>query len=102
MMPYANQPLAVDIAANEVALALADALERLGIRISRDLDVEAGEGALPEDPAWAATLIDFVAYAEQCLEILDRPDVATFLARAESMAQPEDAQYPGVSPRHCS
>jgi len=68
-------------AANGQAVAvLVDALERLSVRITRDLDVEAGESAAPEDPHWAAMLSQFVVFAEQCLTVLDDPRVVQSLA----------------------
>ena len=68
-------------AANGQAVAvLVDALERLSVRITRDLDVEASESAAPEDPHWAAMLSQFVVFAEQCLTVLDDPRVVQSLA----------------------
>ena len=61
---------------------LVDALERLSMRITRDLNVEAGEGAAPEDPVWATTLSQFVDFAEECLTVLDDPRVTESLGVA--------------------
>ena len=65
---------------SQAVAVLADALERLGARITRDLNVEAGEGAAPEDPRWADTLSGFVTFADQCLGVLDDPRVISALA----------------------
>lgn len=59
----------------QAVAVLVEALERLSARITRDLNVEAGEGAAPEDPRWAATLSRFVDYADECLAVLDDPRV---------------------------
>ncbi len=66
----------------QAVAVLVDALERLGARISRDLNVEAGEAAAPEDPRWAATLEGVVSFADQCLGVLDEPCVQRVLAQA--------------------
>lgn len=53
--------------------AVAISLERLVARITRDLDVDASEGVLPDDPEWAATIAGVVAYARECAAVLDEP-----------------------------
>jgi hypothetical protein len=63
-----------------VVTVLVEALERLGARIDRDLNVEAGEAAAPEDARWAATLSSFVAFADECMEVLDDPRVVSALS----------------------
>jgi hypothetical protein len=58
---------------------LAQALDRLGARIHRDLHVESMEGAPVADPQLAATLAAFSAYADDCLEVLDDARVLAVL-----------------------
>lgn len=69
-------------AQQQAVAVLVDALERLGARITRDLNVEASEAAAPEDPRWAATLEGVVSFAERCLGVLDDPRVLSALAEA--------------------
>lgn len=66
----------------QAVVVLVEALERLSVRINRDLNVEAGEGAAPEDPRWAATLARFVDFAGECLTVLDDPRVLDTLGAA--------------------
>lgn len=77
-----TQPV-LDAAIGEPSLVvkLAESLERLGARIHRDLNVEAGETAAPDDQ-WAATLAEFVEFAGECLTVLDDPRVNGVLAQA--------------------
>jgi alkylhydroperoxidase family enzyme len=63
---------------------LAITLERLTARVTRDLDVDAGEGVLPEDPVWAETIARVAAYARECAEVLDEPRLAAVLAAQSS------------------
>lgn len=70
----------------QAVAVLVEALERLGARITRDLNVEAGEAAAPEDPRWAATLEGVVTFADKCLGVLDDPCVLRALAEAEAVA----------------
>ena len=64
---------------------LADTLERLTARVSRDLDVDAGESVLPDDPFWADTISRLAKYARECAEVLDEPRITAMLsARAGS------------------
>lgn len=69
-------------AQGQAVAVLVDALERLGARITRDLNVEASEAAAPEDPRWAATLEGVVSFADACLGVLDDPRVLGALAEA--------------------
>lgn len=55
----------------EAVGVLADALERLGARIHRDLNVETREAAALEDPVWDATLSRFTEFADECLQVLE-------------------------------
>jgi hypothetical protein len=59
----------------EAITAVAIALERLVARITRDLDVDAGEGVPPGDPEWATTIAGVVSYARECAAVLDEPVV---------------------------
>lgn len=68
----------------QVVVVLVEALEQLSARITRDLNVEAGEAAAPEDPRWARTLERFVTFADQCLDVLDDPRVLSALDLAEA------------------
>lgn len=68
------------IAEPQAITVLVETLERLGARIDRDLNVEAGEAAAPDDPRWAATLSSFVAFAEECMAVLDDPRVVSALS----------------------
>jgi hypothetical protein len=58
-------------AGREAVEVLADALERLGARIHRDLNAETREAAPLDDPEWDATLAQFTAFAEDCLQVLE-------------------------------
>lgn len=70
--------------ANVIAL-LAASLERLAARVSRDLDADATEGVLPEDPVWAETVTGVAAYARECLAVLDDPRVSAALAAKQGV-----------------
>jgi hypothetical protein len=73
----------------EAVTVLADALDRLGARIHRDLNVETGEAAPASDPELAATLVSFSAYADECLEALDDVRVlAALMAAKRATSQP--------------
>lgn len=68
----------------DLVAVLAITLERLAIRVSRDLNVDAGEGVLPDDPFWADTISRLAEYARECAEVLDEPRIAAALtARAD-------------------
>ena len=58
---------------------LATTLERLTARVSRDLDVDAGESVLPDDPFWADTISRLADYARECAEVLDEPRITAVL-----------------------
>jgi hypothetical protein len=63
----------------DVVTVLAVTLERLATRVSRDLDVDAGESVLPDDPFWADTISRLAEYARECAEVLDEPRIAAVL-----------------------
>jgi hypothetical protein len=63
----------------DLVTVLAVTLERLATRVSRDLDVDAGESVLPEEPFWADTISRLAEYARECAEVLDEPRVAAVL-----------------------
>lgn len=66
-------------ATDETVVALATALERLVAQVCQHLDPDAGEGAMIEDSAWAATHAQVVAAAQECAEVLDDPRVVQTL-----------------------
>jgi len=65
--------------AAELVALVASSLEKLAARITCDLDADAGEGAPPEDPAWAETIAGVAAYARECVAVLDDPRIAAVL-----------------------
>jgi hypothetical protein len=66
-------------------MALATALDNLGARLYRDLHVDTTDLAVTSrDPQVATTLISFSAYAEECLAVLDNPDVLAALEHARA------------------
>lgn len=67
------------VATADAVNLVATALERLVARITLELDVDAGEGVAPDDPAWAATIAGVVAYARECASVLDEPTVFEIL-----------------------
>lgn len=67
-----------------VALAMAEALERLVAIIDRELNSEASEGAQIVDPAWVDAIATVVRAAESSSAVLDDPDVLRVLTRASS------------------
>lgn len=64
----------------DLVAILAVTLEGLAARVSRDLDVDAAEGALPDDPAWADTISRLAEYARECAGVLDEPRITAALA----------------------
>lgn len=74
----------------EAVTVLADALDRLGARIHRDLNVETSESAPASDPELAATLVRFSAYADECLEALDDARVLAALMATKQVAKPDE------------
>lgn len=74
-----SNDLALDEPSVHVVATIATALERLAIRVSRDLDVDAQEGVPPEDPYWASTIAEVAAYARECLAVLDDPTIVAAL-----------------------
>jgi hypothetical protein len=66
----------------ELVVLVAASLERLAARVSRDLDADAVEGVLPDDPAWAETVTGVALYARECVSVLDDPRIAAVLASA--------------------
>ena len=63
----------------DLVAVLATTLERLTARVSRDLDVDAGESVLPDDPFWADTISRLAEYARECAEVLDEPRISAAL-----------------------
>ena len=63
----------------DLVAVLATTLERLTARVSRDLDVDAGESVLPDDPFWADTISRLAEYARECAEVLDEPRITAVL-----------------------
>jgi hypothetical protein len=61
--------------------ALVETLELLEARIHRDLNAETREASEVADPAWAETLREFTAYAEDCMRVLDDERVITALGQ---------------------
>jgi hypothetical protein len=79
---------------------LAEALDRLGARIHRDLHVESGEAAPVADPDLAITLAKFSAYADECLEALeDARVVATLVAAKQLDVGPDTDAIGGLGAR---
>jgi hypothetical protein len=79
----------------DLAVLLATTLERLTARVSRDLDMDAGEGVLPEDPFWADTISKLAEYAHECAEVLNGPQVTELMMRRSDdplPAAPADPQ----------
>lgn len=74
---------------------LAEALDRLGARIHRDLHVESGEAAPVADPDLAMTLAKFSTYADECLEALEDTQVVAALVAAKQLAVSPDADTIG-------
>lgn len=74
---------------------LAEALDRLGARIYRDLHVESREAAPVSDPDLAMTLAKFSAYADECLEALEDARVLAALMAAKQIAVRPDAAAVG-------
>ena len=68
----------------EAVTMLAQALDRLGARIHRDLHVDSAHVDLIADPQLEATLARFSAYADDCLEVLDDAKVMAALHAAET------------------
>jgi hypothetical protein len=63
----------------DLVAVLATTLERLTARVSRDLDADAGESVLPDDPFWADTISQLAEYARECAEVLDEPQITAVL-----------------------
>jgi hypothetical protein len=63
----------------DLVTVLAATLERLTARVRRDLDVDAGESVLPDDPFWADTISRLADYARECAEVLDEPRITAVL-----------------------
>ena len=63
----------------DLVAVLATTLERLTARVSRDLDADAGESVLPDDPFWADTISRLAEYARECAEVLDEPRITAVL-----------------------
>jgi hypothetical protein len=75
---------------------LAEALDRLGARIHRDLHVESREAAPVSDPDLARTLTKFSAYADECLEALEDSRVVAALMAARQVAARREVSTAGV------
>jgi hypothetical protein len=63
----------------DLLAALATRLEQLTARVGRDLDVDAGESVLPDDPFWADTISRLAEYARECAQVLDEPRITAVL-----------------------
>ncbi len=63
----------------DLLTALATTLEQLTARVCRDLDVDAGESVLPDDPIWADTINRLAEYARECAQVLDEPRITAML-----------------------
>ena len=63
----------------DLVTVLATTLERLTARVCRDLDVDASESVLPDDPFWADTISQLVEYSRECAEVLDEPGITAAL-----------------------
>jgi hypothetical protein len=63
----------------DLLTALATTLEQLTARVCRDLDVDAGESVLPDDPIWADTINRLAEYARECAQVLDEPRITAVL-----------------------
>lgn len=63
----------------DLVTVLAATLERLTARVCRDLDVDAGESVLPNDPFWADTISRLADYARECAEVLDEARITAVL-----------------------
>lgn len=70
----------------DLVAVLAVTLERLTTRVSRDLDVDAGESVLPDDPFWADTISQLAEYARECAGILDEPRITAALTASSRHA----------------
>ncbi|KJE19367.1 hypothetical protein FF36_06355 [Frankia torreyi] len=70
---------------------LAETLENLGWRISKDLNLEATESAPLDLESWQEAAASLVAYAETCMEVLEQPEVAAALANSAPQAAPDPA-----------
>ena len=78
-----NPPIPTEVPYAHAVTALATALDSLGARIYRDLHVDSTDlGAHGADPRLAQLLTGFSAYAEECLSVLDDPDVRIVLDAA--------------------
>lgn len=78
--PLAHAPSREAVADGaDLVQLVATSLERLAARVSRDLDADAAEGVLPDDPAWAETITGVAAYARECVAVLDDPRIAAVL-----------------------
>jgi hypothetical protein len=63
----------------DLLTALATTLEQLTARVCRDLDVDAGESVLPDDPIWADTINRLAEYSRECAQVLDEPRITAVL-----------------------
>ncbi|MEU8803227.1 hypothetical protein [Spirillospora sp. NPDC048819] len=86
--PMPVTPQANDAQAAEVLWVVVEAMERLEARIRRDLHLEADDASPPADPAWAATLDEFSAYADECLSVLSDSRVRSMLAACPPPGMP--------------
>jgi hypothetical protein len=78
----------------DLLTALATTLEQLTARVSRDLDVDASESVLPDDPVWADTINRLAEYARECAEVLDEPRISAVLtARPDGSLPAAPAAY---------
>jgi hypothetical protein len=63
----------------DLLTALATTLEQLTARVCHDLDVDASESVLPDDPIWADTINRLAEYARECAQVLDEPRITAVL-----------------------
>ena len=63
----------------DLVAVLAITLERLTARVGRDLDVDASESVLPDDPSWADTISQLSEYSRECAEVLNEPRITALM-----------------------
>lgn len=86
-----NQPKDASPGSADLAAVLAATLERLTARVCRDLDVDASESTLPDDPFWADTISRLAEYAHECAEVLNEPRVTELMVQCSGDLAPAAA-----------